>query len=249
MDLPTHSGLIAPSARFSFRSAYSRFSLVLLVITFAALIPNFFTTLITNSQKLSLEWAVHGFLFLGWYILFSLQTALISGKSIQLHKKLGYISIAFFSVLTLSGIGMMLGTMNSYTPDWDPQQLMARTSFVWAIFHTLVFFCGFYVLGILFRKKGELHKRFMLLASLSMMSATLTRFAYLPGFPINGVAFTLLGTYALLITPLVIDRIVYKRIHPTLVVGTLLYAITQIVAIGIIPSTEFGKGLAFDLEG
>lgn len=249
MDLPTHNGSIALPAHFSFRSAYSRFSLVLLVITFVALIPNFLTTLITNPQKLSLEWAVHGFLFLGWYILFSLQTALISGRSIQLHKKLGYISIAFFSVLTLSGIGMLLGTMNSYTPDWNPQQLMARTSFVWAIFHTLVFFTGFYVLGILFRKQGEYHKRFMLLASLSMMSATLTRFAYLPGFPINGVAFTLLGTYALLITPLVIDRIVYNCMHPTLVVGTLLYAITQIVAIGIIPSTEFGKGLAFDLEG
>lgn len=249
MDLPTPSEPITPPARFSFRSAYSRFSLVLLVITFVALIPNFFTTMITNPQKLSLEWAVHGFLFLGWYLLFSLQAALIAGRSIQLHKKLGYLSIAFFSVLTLSGISMMLGTMNSYTPDWNPQQLMARTSFVWAIFHTLVFFSGFYVLGIVFRKKGEFHKRFMLLASLSMMSATLTRFAYLPGFPINGVAFTLLGTYALLITPLVIDRIVYKRMHPTLVVGTLLYAITQIIAIGFIPTTELGKELAFDLEG
>lgn len=248
MDSHTKTGNTSFNSQFSFRSAYSRFSLVLLVITFVALVPNFFTTLFTDPQKFSLEWTIHGLLFLGWYVLFTLQTALISSANIQLHKKLGAISIAFFIVLVVSAISMTLGTMHSYSPDWSPQQLMARTSFVWAILHTLAFFTGFYLLGIIFRKQGSIHKRFMLLASLSMMSATLTRFAYLPGFPINGVVFTLLGTYALLITPLVIDRVTQKRIHPVLTFGTLFYAVTQIIAIGIIPTTEFGKESAFDLE-
>ena len=241
-DAPASSG---KRLRFSFRSAYAKFSIVLLIVTVISLIPQFFTGLLNDPTGISPQLKIHGVVFLLWYLLFTVQAGLVGAKHTALHKKIGYTSIPFALFLIISGTLMLLGTMNSYQPDWTEQFLRSRTSFVWAIFHTLVSFTSFYLLAVLCRKRSQAHKRFMLLASLSMMAASITRFAYLPIIPIDGTAFTLLTTYALLATPLVIDRIRDKKIHPVLFYGTAIYVVTQLAAMGVMPSTAIGRELAF----
>lgn len=233
--------------QFSFRSAYGIFALLLLAITIISLVPQYIAGLLSDPSSLSPQLIVHGVAFLGWYVLFAFQAGLISSGRFSIHKKLGYASVPFALFLVASGGSMLFGTMGSYQPDWSEQYLISRASFVWAIFHTLVTFTSFYVLAIAFRGNAQAHKRFMLLASLSMMAASITRFAYLPVIPIDGTAFTLMTSYALLITPLVIDRVQQRKIHPVLVYGATVYVITQIVAMGIMPSLSIGRSLAFSL--
>ncbi len=231
--------------KLSFRSDYGKFSLVLLVITLVSLAPQYLTSLLTEPGSVSPQLLFHGAVFMAWYVLFSFQSGLISARQIGTHKKLGYASIAFALILVLSGAAMLFETMSSYQADWTEQHLRGRTSFVWAIFHTLISFACFYVLAIASRKNGQAHKRLMLLASLSMMSATITRFAFLPIIPIDGTAFTLLFTYVLLATPIVIDRVRGSSVHPVLLYGTTIYAVTQLIVIGLVPTTELGRSLAF----
>ena len=240
----THGG----KAQFLFRSAYGKYSLVLLAVTLISLIPQYFKTLVQDPSALSLQLIFHGALFLGWYVLFCIQSALVSARQFALHRKLGYLSIGFALLLIISGTLMMLGTMHSYQESWSPQYLVARSSFVWAIFHTLISFTCFYSLGAIFRKNSQAHKRLMLLASLSMMSASITRFAFLPIIPIDGTAFTLLLTYVFLITPLVIDRVQYKKIHPALKWGVPIYAFTQILCLGLVASSDLGQAMAFPFK-
>ena len=230
---------------FSFRSAYSRFSLLLLAVTIVSLVPQYFSTLLNAPGEMSAELALHGAAFLAWYILFTLQSGLVSAGRVATHRKLGYLSIPFAAFLIVSGAAMLIGTMQSYQPDWTDQHLFSRTSFVWAIFHTLVSFGTFYIFAIVLRRRSAHHKRFILLASLSMMAASITRFAYLPIIPIDGTAFTLLSTYLLLAVPLVIDLRRHGRIHPVLKYGTGIYVVTQLLAMGVLPGTDFGRGLAF----
>lgn len=142
---------------------------------------------------------------------------------------------------------MLAGTMQSYKPDWTEQHLQSRTSFVWAIFHTLVSFAVFYILAVVYRTRSQIHKRLMLLASLSMMAASITRFAYLPVIPIDGTAFTLLLTFTLLAIPLTIDRGKHGKIHSSLKYGTAIYVITLLIAMGVMPATAIGRALAFSL--
>ncbi len=231
----------------TFRSAYARFSLVLLAITIVSLIPQYFRGLLNSPEPMSLELIVHGAAFLGWYLLFTVQAGLAGSGNLSRHRALGYASLPFAAFLIVSGALMMLGTMRSYDPSWSAALLQSRTSFVWAIAHTLVSFTSFYGLAIVYRRRPQAHQRLMLLASLSMMAASITRFAFLPFIPINGTAFTLLLSYALLFTPLVIDRRQRGRIHPALLIGTALYVVTQLLAMGLMPATQIGRALAFGI--
>ena len=230
---------------FSFRSAYSRFSLLLLAVTIVSLVPQYFSTLLNAPGEMSTELAVHGVAFLAWYILFTLQCGLVSAGRVPAHRKMGFLSIPFAAFLIVSGAAMLVGTMHSFQPDWTDQHLLSRTSFVWAIFHTLLSFGTFYILGIVLRRRSAYHRRLMLLASLSMMAASITRFAYLPIIPLDGTAFTLMSTYLLLAIPLLIDRRQRGRIHPVLAVGTVVYIATQLLAMGVLPATALGQSLAF----
>ena len=221
------------------------FSLLLLAITIVSLIPQYLAGLLADPIEHSSHLIVHGVVFLAWYVLFSVQAGLVSTGHVAIHKKLGYVSIPFALFLVVSGGLMLAGTMQSYQPDWTEQYLFSRASFVWAIFHTLVSFTIFYVLAVVFRLKTPIHKRLMVLASLSMMAASITRFAYLPTIPIDGTAFTLLMTFTLLAIPLVIDRVKYGKIYPALIYGTAVYLITLLIAMGVMPATEIGRNLAF----
>ena len=231
----------------SFRSAYGKFSLLLLAITAISLIPQYLAGLLADPIEHSTQLIVHGVGFLAWYVWFSVQAGLVSSNHVAIHKKLGYASIPFALFLIVSGGLMLVGTMQSYQPDWTEQFLRSRTSFVWAIIHTLASFTIFYVLAVFYRRKPQVHKRLMLLASLSMMAASITRFAYLPIIPIDGTAFTLLLTFTLLAIPLVIDRVEHGEIFSPLKYGTAVYVVTLLIAMGVMPATAIGRTLAFPL--
>lgn len=226
-------------------SRYGQFSVVLLLISVATLIPSFIIPLVSTPQTLSTHVVFHGCAFLGWYALMVLQSGLVSRGHTAVHRKLGYGSIVFATVLSVSGAVMLVSTMNSFRPDWTADYFQSRTSFVWAILHTLMFFSGSFILAIAFRKHRETHKRLMIMASLSMIAPSMTRLAYLPFVPIDGTAFTLLSTYLFLAVPYVIDRCTLESVHPVIKYGIPVYALTQILALGVMPTTDFGRDFAF----
>ena len=230
-----------------FLTPYGWYSLVLLVVSALTLVPSYLVPLLLNPGALPNHVVLHGAVFIGWYVLVVLQSGLVSRKKRAIHKTLGYLSIPFVVFLLWSGAIMLIGVMGSYQPDWTEQYLLSRTSFVWAILHTLVFFGGFYFLAIAFRKNRSFHMRLILLASLSMIAPSITRVAYLPVIPIDGTAFTLLATYVFLLIPVLMDRHYEGRVHPSFKVGIPAYAVTQILALGLLPATSFGREMAFGI--
>ncbi|MEX2963624.1 hypothetical protein [Microbulbifer sp. TYP-18] len=218
------------------RPLYGKFSIVLLGVILISLIPHY-SQIASSSSRVPIELIVHGVLYLGWYILFCFQIHLISSGKRSVHRKLGYASIFFFVLLIISGIEMMVGIMGSQDP--------VKQSLFWGVLHTVIFFAAFYILGVFSRGNLHAHKRFMLLASLSMISASITRVAYYPIIPIDGTAVTILCTYGLLLVPLIIDRFKFGRVHPVLKFSIPIYIVTQIAFIAILPSTEVGRAIFF----
>lgn len=229
---------------FTDKVLYRKYSLILIFVMVITLIPHYGKIF---SPEIEVSWAMilHGFLYLTWYFLFSAQSHLVSNKNITLHKKMGVLSVILVVLLFSSGLYLLLGVMHGYDSNWSSEYLLSRTSFVWAIIHTLTSFTGFYVLGIITRKQLYLHKRFMLLASLSMVSASVTRVAFLPFVPIDGMLLTLLTTYILFICPVIFDRVAFGKVHAVYKWAVPGYIISQIFFIGIIPVSGFGQALAF----
>ena len=111
---------------------------------------------------------VHGWTFFLWYFLLPVQAGLVSARRIALHRTLGLCSIALALAMVATGmvvIGaqMELTRQGSAIPFW---KFLGPTIFV-----TLVLFATFYTLAVLFRRKRELHKRFVLLASTGALGA------------------------------------------------------------------------------
>lgn len=230
---------IKPRYQLAFSSPYAKFSLVLLAITFISLLPNYFKALIAEPGTLSLSLIIHGIIFLAWYILFSLQSALAAGTGINLHKKLGCLSIIFSSFWVVSGSSMLLHAIDKIQKSAGSLEAVFQSSYIWAIVHTLLCFISFYSLAIYYRKNTQIHRRLMILTSLSMMPATITRVAYLPFIPIDGTAFTLLVSYSLLSIPIILDLLKYKKVHPALGYGTAIFVITQMIATALMPLISF----------
>ena len=229
---------------FSSQPIYGKFSIVLVVLMLITLFPHY-VKIFDSETIVTAQFVIHGMLYLCWYILFAVQSHLSSIQNVALHKKLGYLSLFLICALIFSGTDMMIGVMQNYDSSWSEVFLRSRTSFVLAILHTLLSFSCLSLLGIIFRKKLHIHKRFMVLASLSMVSASVTRIAYLPMMPISGVPLVLLSTYGFLFAPIVIDRMIFGRVHPVLKWGIPLYIVTQLLCIGFLPSTEIGQAIAF----
>lgn len=217
-------------------SIYQNFSLFLLIFTIITLLPHY-EEIIQPDSDVPTSLIIHGALFLGWYVLFYVQSLLVGRGSLGVHKRLGLLSAFLGVALLLSGVDLLVGVMKS-----DDH---SRTSFVWGIIHTTLFFFTFFGLALLNRRHPPVHKRFIVLAALSMIPASVTRIAFLPMVPIDGTAFTLLSTYILLAIPIFIDRVRFEAIHPVLKWGVPCYAITQIVCVGILPTTEIGRQMAF----
>lgn len=234
------------TVRFSNQPIYGKFSIVLLGVMFVSILP-YYVKVYNTPEIFSVTFVIHSILYLGWYILFAVQSNLVSSGNFAAHKKLGYMSMALFVFLIISGVEMLIGVMQAYDPNWTGGHVHSRASFVWGILHTLISFFIFYIVGVLFRKQLQLHKRFMLLASLSMISASVTRVAFLPFIPIDGMIVTLVATYAFLVAPMIIDRLAFNAIHPVFKWCVPIYIITQIICIGILPATEIGRAIAFPL--
>ena len=111
---------------------------------------------------------VHGWSFFLWYLLLPLQAGLIAGRRVSLHRRLGLASVGLagvmcFTGLVVIGVQMALARHPDGSPFW---QFLGP-----GIFTTLVLFGSFYGLAIRFRRRRELHGRFILLASTGALGA------------------------------------------------------------------------------
>lgn len=229
---------------FTAQPLYGKFSLLLLVIIFITMLPHYFK-LAAAPANVPTSYVVHGAVYLAWFVLFAIQSNLVVLKKTAVHKQLGYCSLILLAALIISGLQILYAAMSAYDPNWDAGFLYSRMSLIWGVLHTFVCFIILCGLGLFYRKQLHLHKRFMLMAALTMIPASITRIAFLGIIPINGTVLTLLTTYILWLTPLVMDRLIFKAVHPVFKWGVPIYLVTQIICIGFMPSTGLGRAIAF----
>lgn len=139
---------------------------------------------------------VHGWSFFAWYLLLPVQAGLISAGRIKLHRTLGYASIALANLMTFTGLVVIGVQMKlALQPDGSPFWRFLGP----AIFTTLVLFIVYYALAVRFRRRRDIHKRLMLLASTAGLGAA--------GFRVVGRAIgfgSLAGALGILLPNLII---------------------------------------------
>lgn len=156
---------------------------------------------------------VHAVLTGSWFALIVLQTWLIGQGRTGLHKALGAVSILLVLAMLPTGV-------------WVSHENFQRTGEAQIFYSNCVnvtFFALYYAMALNWRKTAALHKRFMMLASLSIMFPALARVGYV--FDLNPFAVLPMWLALLLALP-VYDIVRERKIKTATAVGlglTLVY--------------------------
>lgn len=117
---------------------------------------------------------VHGWSFFLWYVLFPVQAILIAAGHRRLHFVLGGASVLLATVMAFTGL--LVASVRIDDALTNASELGA----FWAAFgliiaFTLLLFVGFYVAAIANRKRPQVHKRLMVMASATVLGAAVYR--------------------------------------------------------------------------
>ena len=226
---------------------YLGMAVVMLAINFVGFAPTYFLKAGFDTPELPLWTHIHGVVFSSWFILFTVQAALIHRKDVRLHRRLGMLGAGLVVAMAVSALVILYLRAIEYTG--TPASLLNTATTVWANLALLTLFVGFAGTGIALRRHSEIHKRLMLLASLAMMPQALGRMGRMPAFQISDmplrseIVVAIGGLTVLLAAPFVHDLRKRGRPHLVTAVGVPLLLITVVVAAAVIPRTGFAQGL------
>jgi len=149
---------------------------------------------------------VHAAVFTGWLVFFILQSALVRTHNVRIHRTIGGFGIALGAGIPVLGVATTL-TMARF----DLVQLhdqSANTNMIVPLFDLLAFASTF-VLALYWRKKPELHRRLILVATCALTAAGFGRF---PAWILPPVIFYL-GVDLLILLGVLHDLIINRKIH------------------------------------
>jgi hypothetical protein len=185
---------------------------------------------------------LHTVLFACWFVLFIVQSRLISARNVALHRRIGQASV----VLALSMVvtGWVVIREAYMRPGWSIAGMSAPASAMFPI-SDMIFFPLAYALAILNRRRGPAHKRFMLFAGLVMLDPALARLVAGLGL----VPPAIMAIELALVTAVIIhDRKTLGRVHGATWFGVAMILGTYVLAFGIAPSAAWA-GLVTSLLG
>ncbi len=203
------------------RLFYSGMTIAMAVTVFAGFAPSFFLKVLTpGAPPLSLLVHAHGAVFSAWMLLCVAQTLLVAQRRTDIHRQLGMAGVALAVLMVPLGVAVAVVALrtNHTPPGLDPR------SFLVLPFFDLLTFVVLIGAGVYFRQQAELHKRLMLLGTLSIIDAGIAR---LPGVFEAGP----LAIYGLqdvfLLACFAYDWASRRRIHPAYVWGGLFILVLQ----------------------
>lgn len=219
---------------------FSIFALVAFAIVFAGFARTFFLRFLFASPKLPVYLYLHGLLFSGWFALFFIQSRLIASHRVGLHRRLGMVGAG------LAGLAIPVAIVVAIRAGRHVYETQSKPFSVEAPplaldFGACLAFTVFIGLALYFRRRGDFHKRLMLLGSSSILLPALGR---IPGLFIVRGLWGLVGFAEIVpLTFIVYDTIRRKRLHPAFAWGGLAIVLSWPTFL-LVGSTEFWLRLA-----
>lgn len=211
----------APSSRLGERRFFSGMALGILLLALAGFARTYFLRPLLPAPTPPLPTLtplihLHGALFTAWVILLLVQVRLISGRRLDLHRRLGVAGVVLAA--TMIGVGTLTavhGASRGVAPlGMEPRRFLLVPLFAVGLFAL------FAAVGIVRRRDPQSHKRLMLLATIALLPPAIARWVLLLGLgpPV------IFAIATLLLVPLVVwDLRTLHRLHPvTLWAGSLL---------------------------
>ncbi len=148
----------------------------------------------------------HGVCFAAWVAFFIFQSALVRTRNVRIHRMTGWFGAGLGAAMILLGYWIAV-VMNRF--DLHKLHQQDVVSFLIVPFFDITVFAVVFTLAIYWRRKPELHRRFILLATCALTAAAFGR------FPTNFFppAYFYSGVDMLILLGVLRDAIVDRRVH------------------------------------
>lgn len=155
---------------------YVLIALIAAAIVFVGFARTFFLNAFFAQNNLGTLRIVHGTVFSLWLVLLLAQTTLVARRRTDLHRRLGV--FGFVLALLMIILGLMLA-FNAAKYGFHAPGLPPPLIFVAVPFFDIVVFAALIAAAFYYRRKPEIHKRLIIVATISILPPALARLCLL----------------------------------------------------------------------
>src|SRR6516162_1655106 len=198
-----------PVIRKTDRLFFSGMALASVVILFLGFLPSYFHRS-ADLPPLTPLYQLHGAVFTAWIVLLVAQTALVAGHRTDIHRKLGVAGAVLAAVVFIVGVAVSVETLRRRggPPGGD---LNEEIKFFAIPLGDIIVFAVLVGVAILQRQQSDTHKRLMLLATISLLTAAVARSLRQVGM--GGPPNLFYGTDVLVLALVIYDLVSRGRVH------------------------------------
>jgi hypothetical protein len=197
-------------------------SVAIVLTVFAGFAPTYYLRPYFTTAPLMPLLHLHGLVFTSWLLLFVIQTTLVAAHRTNIHRRLGIAGGVIAVLMILVGVSTALIRANQgATPPGGPSPLV----FLVVPLGDMLVFAILIGAGFYFRQRPDVHKRLMMLATISILAAAVARlpFAIMQAGPIAFFGLT----DVFVVVCVLYDLVTLKRIHRATALAALLIIASQ----------------------
>jgi hypothetical protein len=205
------------------RVFYTGMAVAAVVAVFAGFARTYYLRPYFGTPPLTPLLHLHGVVFTSWLVLFVVQTTLVAARRVNVHRRLGVAGALVAAMMVV--IGTLTAIVRARVVEVPPGAPSPLVFLTIPLGDMLVFAClvgaGFY-----YRRRGDVHKRLMLLATIAILPAATARLPFAFIQQVGPLAF--FGLADLFIVPCVVyDLLTRGRVHRATAWGGLLIVASQ----------------------
>jgi hypothetical protein len=152
---------------------FSAMALLILGTVLLGFARSYYLAGVFSARLPSLVVHIHAAAFSLWTLLFIVQTMLITGKRLHWHKRAGIFGAGLAASMVILGLMVAMDSLSrGFVP---PGSKLDPQSFYATPFFSTVVFCVLVTWALQARSNGPAHKRFMLIATISLLGAAVGR--------------------------------------------------------------------------
>ena len=194
------------------RRLYTWFAVCAFLIIFAGFAHTYYLRLVFETKGLPLLLHLHGFLFTAWFVLFFVQARLVARHRVDLHRKLGIVGAFLAPLCACVAIRVSFNAGRRFFLAHPTSLTNLRARPAAMDFGTSLMFLVLVGIALYFRRRPEIHKRVMVLASCSILLPAIGRIPFL--FDTVGLWGLVAITEVPPLTCILYDTIKHRRLHP-----------------------------------
>lgn len=202
---------------------YPVIAILLALVVFFGFARTFYLRYWFDVRPMTLLVALHGVVFTAWMALFVVQTRLIAANKVATHMKAGIAGLGLAAVVFALGLATVIMSAAETRP--RPMGMVSH-QFVFVPLFIIVTFAALVTTAAILRRRPQLHKRLMMLATITVLPPATARLIQLFGGGENFLALQTSATAAFVIGCVAYDWFKYRLLHPVYVIGGTLLVLS-----------------------